>query len=214
MTRPVVHAAAEQVYRLLPDFMRSADELEAIDYTALRYVAGASVGLEKAADFLTLVDPDTSVTGTCELVNADACPRPYLGWLGWLVGIDVSQIADPFVRIAVGNAAATQRRGSKGSIRDVVQRTLTGSKSCRVYWNLSGAQPYKLTIITLTAQTPDSVVTLEAALTEKPAGLDLELQTVDGSTYAEIAANFADYAEVAATFSTYTDMNEYVPPSP
>jgi hypothetical protein len=214
MTRPVVHAAAEQVYRLLPDFMRSADELQAVDYTALRYVAGASVGLEKATDFLTIVDPDTSVTGTCELVNAAACPRPYLGWLGWLVGINIDGIADPFVRVAIGNAAATQRRGSKGSIRDAVQRTLTGSKSCRVYWNLSGTEPYLLTVITFTSQTPDSVATLEAALSEKPAGLDLELQTVDGTTYAEINANFSDYAEVTATFPTYTDMTEYVPPSP
>lgn len=214
MTRPVVHPAAEQVYRLLPDFMRSADELEQVDYTALRYVAGAAVGLEKATDFLTIVDPDTSVTGTCELVNAAACPRPYLGWLGWLVGINISEIADPFVRVAIGNAAATQRRGSKGSIRDAVQRTLTGSKSCRVYWNLSGTEPYKLTVITLNAQTPDSVATLEAALSEKPAGMDLELQTVDGTTYQEINANFADYAEVKATFPTYNDLADYVPPSP
>lgn len=209
-----MHVATEQVYRLLPDFMRAADEVDAIDYTALRYIAGASVGLERAADFLTIVDPDTSVTGTCELVNAAACPRPYLGWLGWLVGIDVSQIADPFVRVAIGNAAATQRRGSKGSIRDAVQRTLTGSQSCRVYWNLSGTEPYLITVITFTAQTPDSVATLEAALSEKPAGIDLELQTVDGTTYAEINANFADYAEVAAAFPTYTDLTEYVPPSP
>lgn len=214
MTRPAVHPAAEQVYRLLPDFMRAADELEQTDYTALRYVAGASVGLEKAADFLTIVDPDTSVTGTCELVNAAACPRPYLGWLGWLVGIDITEIADPFVRVAIGNAAATQRRGSKGSIRDAVQRTLTGSKSCRVYWNLGGTAPYLLTVITFTSQTPDSVATLEAALTEKPAGMDLELQTVDATTYQEINANFADYGDVAAAFPTYTDMNEYVPPSP
>lgn len=214
MTRPAVHVAAEQVYRLLPDFIRSADEVETIDYTALRYVGAASVGLENAAGFLTIVDPDTSVTGTCELVNAAACPRPYLGWLGWLVGVDVSQIADPFVRVAIGNAAATQRRGSKGSIRDAVQRTLTGSQSCRVYWNLSGTEPYLLTVITFTAQTPDSVATLEAALTDKPAGMDLELQTVDGATYAEIAANFPDYADVKATFLTYTDLSEYVPPSP
>lgn len=214
MTRPVVHAAAEQVYRLLPDFMRSADEVDQVDYTALRYVAGASVGLERASDFLTIVDPDTSVTGTCELVNAAACPRPYLGWLGWLVGVDITGIADPFVRVAIGNAAATQRRGSKGSIRDAVQRTLTGSKSCRVYWNLSGTEPYLLTVITITSQTPDETAALEAAFTEKPAGMELELQVVTGTTYAEIAANFTDYAEVAATFPTYTDMTTYVPPSP
>ena len=214
MTRPAVRVAAEQVYRLLPDFVRAADEIETVDYAALRYVAGAAVGLEKAADFLTIVDPDTSVTGTCELVNAAACPRPYLGWLGWLVGVNITGIADPFVRVAIGNASATQRRGSKGSIRDVVQRTLTGSQSCRIYWNLSGTEPYLLTVITFTSQTPDAVATLEAALTEKPAGMDLELQTTDGATYAEIKANFPDYAEVKAEFPTYTDMTDYVPPSP
>ena len=213
MTRPAVTTATEQVYRLLPDFLRAADELETTDYTALRYVAGAAVGLDKAADFLTIIDPDTSVTGTCELVNAAACPRPYLGWLGWLVGVDTSQIADPFVRVAIGNAAATQRRGSKGSIRDAVQRTLTGSKSCRVYWNLSGTEPYLITVITFTAQTPDAIATLEAALSEKPAGIDLQLFSVDSATYAEINANFPTYADVAAEFPTYTDLTQYVPPS-
>lgn len=214
MTRPVVHTAAEQVYRLLPDFMRAADTVETVDYTALRYVAATAVGLEKAADFLTIVDPDTSPSGTCELIDARYCPRPYLGWLGWLLGIDTTTIADPFVRDAIGNAARTQRRGSKGSIADAAQRTLTGSKSVRVYWNLSGTEPYHLTVITLNAQTPDPTATLEAAMSEKPAGMSLELQTVDGPTYAEINANFADYAEVKATFPTYTDMSTYLPPTP
>lgn len=214
MTRPVVHAAAEMTYRLLPDFVRAADSVEAIDYTTLRYVGGAAVGLEKASEFLTIVDPDTSASGTCELIDSRYCPRPYLGWLGWLVGIDTTVIADPFVRDAIGNAARTQRRGSKGSISDAVQRTLTGSKSCRVYWNLSGTEPYHLTVITLVAQTPDATASLNAALSEKPAGMSLELQTVNGPTYAEIAANFTDYADVAATFPTYTDMSTYLPPTP
>lgn len=214
MTRPAVHPVVEQVYRLLPDYMRSADEMESVDYTALRYVAGAAAGLEKAAGFLTIVDPDTSVTGTCELVNAAACPRPYLGWLGWLVGIDTSVIPDADVRDAVGNAAATQRRGSKGSISDVVQRTLTGSRSCRVYVNLSGTEPYLITVITTTSQTPDPAASLLAALGEKPAGADLELQTVSNAAYAEIAADFAAYADVEAAFADYTAMNQYVPPTP
>jgi hypothetical protein len=207
----VIHPGAEQVYRLLPDFMRSADATVTSDYALKGFVAGASVALERPADFLNLVDPDTSVTGTCELVNAFACPRPYLGWLGWLVGIDTRTIATPFVRDAIGNASATQRRGSKGSIRDAVQRTLTGSRSCRVYWNLSGTQPYLITVITVISQTPDDTATLLAALTEKPAGFDLEMQQVLSGTYAEIGDNFDTYADVTAAFDTYADLSDYDP---
>jgi len=214
MTRPVVSAAAEQTYRLLPDFIQAADSIETVDYAALRYVGAAAVPMERAADLLTIVDPNTSVTGTCEVVNAAAAPRSWLGWLGWLVGIDTSQIAAPFVRDAVGNAAATQRRGSRGSIRDVVQRTLTGSQSCRVYWNLSGTDPYLITVVTITGQTPSSVATLEAALTEKPAGIDIELQVTDGFTYAEVQTNFTDYADISATVDNYTELLTFDPLTP
>lgn len=212
MTAPTVHPAAEQTYRLLPDFMRAADDTT--NYTAKRLIGAASVALEKPNELLTIADPDTSVTGTCEVVNAAAAPRSWLGWLGWLVGIDTSQIADPYVRDAVGNAARTQRRGSRGSIRDVVQRTLTGSKSCRVYWNLSGTDPYLITVVTITSQTANPVATLEAAHSEKPAGLDLELQVTDGFTYAEVQTNFDDYAEITNTVDNYTELLTYDPLTP
>ena len=209
MTRPAVHPAAEQVYRLLPDFMRASDE--GTDYAALRFVASSAVAFERAADFLTIVDPGTSVTGTCELVNAAACPRPYLGWLGWLVGVDTSQIPTPFVRDAVGNAAASQRRGSAGSIRDAVQRTLTGSKSCRVYPNLTGTDPYLISIFTLTSETADPATTLEAALSEKPAGCLIDLNVVAGSTWADVLAAYDTWADVVAAHPTWADLVTWLP---
>ncbi|MBI1377259.1 MAG: hypothetical protein GC157_07235 [Frankiales bacterium] len=210
MTAPALHPAAEQVYRLLPDYIRAADP--DTDWTLRRFVGAAAVGLEQVNEFLTLVDPDTSVTGTCELVNAAAIPSAWLAWLGWLVGVDTSLIPAADVRDAVQNAATTQRRGSTGAIRDVVQRTLTGSKSCRVYSNLSGTDPYLITVITQTAQTPDPVAALAAAWTEKPAGVDLELQTVAGSIYSEIASAFTDYSDLAGAFATYQDLTDYIAP--
>lgn len=232
MTRPAVHAAAEQVYRLLPDFMRSADELEAIDYTALRYVAGASVGLEKAADFLTIVDPDTSVTGTCELVNADACPRPYLGWLGWLVGINTSEVPAASTRDVIREATAFQRRGSVSAIAAAVRRTLTGSKDVVVLtkppdsdtpsWDYAETgitydddvrrydgnltDPYLIIIVTKATQTPDATATLLAALGEKPAGLELDIQSLSGMTYTELAAAYPTYDLMRSTNRTYDDL--------
>jgi hypothetical protein len=111
-------------------------------------------------------------------------------------------------------SSSLQRRGSKRSIIRATQRTLTGSKSCRVYWNLSTTDPYLITVVTLTAQTPDGVDTLAAAVTEKPAGIDLELQTVTGATYAELPANFADYDALAAGLDDYDDLANYIPPTP
>lgn len=208
MTRPAVHAAAEQVYRLLPDYLRLADP--GTDYTLLAFTAAAAAGSTKAADFLTIADPGTSVSGTCEVVNPAAAPRPYLPWLGWLVGIDTATIPDADVRSAIADASSAQRRGSLDAIRMVTARTLTGSRLVRAFWNLSGTDPYLVTVVTLTDQTPDSVATLAAAWTEKPAGVDLELQVITGSLYSEIAADFADYAALAAAFATYDDLASYI----
>jgi hypothetical protein len=209
MPAPTLHPAAEQVYRLLPDYLRAADEGN--DWTLARFTGAAAVGLERLNEFLTLVDPDTSVTGTCELVNAAAVPRAYLAWLGWLVGIDTLVIPDADVRDAVGNAAATQRRGSVGAIRDAVQRTLTGSKSCRVYPNLSGTDPYVITVLTLISDTPDTAVTLAAAWSEKPAGVDLDLQTVTGSIWTEVVSQYATWDAVVAAHATWNDLVNWTP---
>lgn len=209
MSAPTLHPAAEQVYRLLPDYLQAADP--GTDWTLAKFTGAAAVGLERVNEFLTLVDPDTSVTGTCELVNPAAVPRAWLAWLGWLVGIDTSPIPDADVRDAVGNAAATQRRGSLGAIQDAVQRTLTGSKSCRVYANVSGVDPYLITVITLTADTPDPVASLDAAWAEKPAGVDLELQAVAGSIWTEVVAEYTDWNAVVAAQPTWNDLVNWTP---
>lgn len=201
MPAPTLHPAAEQAYRLLPDYMRAADP--GTDWTLARFTGAAAVGLEKPHEFLTLVDPDTSVTGTCELVNAAAVPRAYLAWLGWLVGVDTSTIPDADVRDAVGNAATSQRRGSLESIRDAVQRTLTGSKSCRVYSNLSGVDPYLIEVITLTSDTPSPAASLAAALTEKPAGVNLTLATAAGPVWADAVATYATWNALVAAKATW-----------
>jgi hypothetical protein len=209
MTAPILHPAAEQVYRLLPDYLQAADP--GTDWTLAKFAGATAVGLERVNEFLNLVDPDTSVTGTCEVVNPAAVPRAWLAWLGWLVGVDTSPIPDSDVRDAVGNAAATQRRGSLGAIQDAVQRTLTGSKSCRVYANASSVDPYLITVITLTADTPDSAAALSAAWNEKPAGVDLELQTVAGSIWSEVVAEYADWNAVVAAQPTWNDLVNWTP---
>ena len=211
MGTPRTEAQVEEyVYRLLPDYVRDDDAGTLATY--LGKSTAASIG--PALRLADIGDPDTSVTGTAELANPDAAPRTWLAWLGWLVGIDLDTIPDAEKRAAISESSSLQRRGSKRAIIRATQRELTGSKSCRVYWNLSGTDPYLITVVTLTAQTPDSVAALAAAVTEKPAGIDLDLQTVTGATYAELAAEYADYDAVAAAFPDYDDLGDWVPPTP
>lgn len=210
MTRPVVHPAAEQVYRLLPDFLRAADET--VDHAALRYVGGLSVTMEKANELLTLADPDTSLTGTCELTNAQAIPRAWLPWLGWLVGIDVASLPVEDARDIVSGAGESQRRGSRNAITAAVARTLSApTPAPRVWANLSGTDPYLISVVTNTAQTPDEAATLLAAETEKPAGMVIELQTVVGAVILELEAAFTTIPALEAEFATVGDLTAWMP---
>jgi hypothetical protein len=210
MTRPVVHLAAEQAYRLLPDFMRAADETT--DYAALRFVGGLAVTLESASDLLTMSDPATSLTGTNELVNAQAIPRAWLPWLGWLVGIDVTSLPVEDARDIVAGAGESQRRGSRNAIKAAVARTLSSqSPPPRVWANLSGTDPYLISVVTNTAQTPDEAATLLAAEGEKPAGMVIELQTVAGAVVLELEAAFTTIPGLEAEFATVADLDAWIP---
>lgn len=196
-----------RVWRLLPDYVRAADAAGVME----AFCDSAEVGLSRAASFLAIVDADQSVSGTCELTNPAACPRAYLPWLGWLLGINTSALPDAEVREALAAAGQSQRRGSVGAIRRAVQRTLTGSKTCRVYRNTSGTDPYLLTVITLTAETADTGVSLAAAWSEKPAGMDLELTPVTGPTWADLVAARTDWADVVSAFATWDDVVDWTP---
>lgn len=200
----------DYAYRLLPDYVRDAD-----DGTLGTFLGTSTlVAMGPALRIADVADPDTSVTGTAELANPAAAPRTWLNWLGWLVGINLSSVPDSDKRTSISDSSTLQRRGSVRAIIRATQRTLSGSQSCRVYWNLSGSDPYLITVLTLTTQTADTAATLAAAWTEKPSGVDLELQTTTGGTYAELAAEYADYDALAADFTDYDDLAAWVPPTP
>lgn len=212
MTRPIVHPAAEQVYRLLPDYVRAADE--AAGWTLLAFTAGAAKGLEKAVDLLTMADPDTSVSGTCELANADTIPRSWLPWLGWLVGVDVAAIPVAYARESVRDAAGSQVRGSRNAIAAAVARTLSNTVPWpRVWANLAGDDPYQITVVTTISQTPDEAASLLAAWSEKPAGALLDLQVLNGAVIVELEAAFAGstIADLEADFASIVELEAWIP---
>lgn len=215
------------VYRLLPDYVRDDDA------GTLRTFLGkaTAAGLGPALRLADTADPETSVSGTAEIANPEAAPRTWLAWLGWLVGIDVDTVPVNTVREVIRNTAAFQRRGSVAAIAEAVRRTLTGSKDVIVItkppdgdftsWDFDEAgedynsvrrydgnltDPYLIIVVTKTPQTPDSNATLLAALSEKPAGIDLELQSLSGSTYTQLASAYPTYSAMRSTNRTYGDL--------
>lgn len=225
MTRPTVGTVTEDAYARLPFYVRYDDE--AGGYPLLAWLSGAMDQAAEAADIVTRSDPETSPSGTCEIANPEVAPRDWLRWLGWLVGINTSNLADAIVRDVVTNVALSQRRGSAAAMAAAIQRTLTGTKYVQIIapagtgtaytYDESGEvyessdaydsltyDPYAIEVRVYTSQTPDEDATLAAALSEKPAGCTLTLTQIgDGLTYAELDAAYGTYADMKATGLTY-----------
>jgi hypothetical protein len=214
MPEPAVTRITDVVYGRLPDYARDADAALA-DYPLKRYLASLLEPNGDSVRLLDATDPDTSVTGTCELANPSAADSRWLPWLGWLVGIDTANLSEPDRRDAVAHASTLQRRGSATAIKKAVSRTLTGTKSVRVFHNVSGTEPYLITVVVRVSEVEDAGATLAAALTEKPAGADLDLQQIVGTAiYADLDENFTDYAELDAAFTDYDNLSDWEPPTP
>lgn len=194
------------ISRLLPEYVRSDD-----DGTLAAFLAGVGAAFRPALRLVDLADPDTSVTGTAEVANPEAAPRPWLPWLAWIIGVDLSGVPEPEQRTAIAEASTLRRRGSIRAIIRATQSTLTGSRSVRVYPNPTGSDPYLIRVVTVTAQTPDEPATLAAALREKPAGIVLDLQVVPGATYDEAAAEFDTYADAQVAFADYDEAAAWIP---
>jgi hypothetical protein len=208
MTRPTVTRATELVYGRLPAYVQADDET---DWSLLTWLACLLDPRSRAIDFLDAADPESSVSGTCELGNPQAIDRAYLPWLGWLAGIDVDRFADTDQRTAIEQATSTSQRGTMKSIERAIARELTGSKSVRIYWG-GNAEPYVIYAFTITSETPDLSAAQAAGEQEKPCGCTLLVTDVAGSAYADIDAMVDDYADLAATFDDFAAVRTYEPP--
>lgn len=210
MTRPVVHAVAEYAYGKYPEYMRQDDA--ANGYWLLKFTAGMCKGFERSWDFIQENNPATSRTGTMQLVDAAVIPRGSLAWLGMLKGVDVSALSVELARGIVDAAGPSRLRGSRNAIEAAVLATLSSpTPAPRVWANLSGDEPYLISIVTNTSQTPDAVATLAAGYTEKPAGMVMELQVVEGAIIAELETEFPTILELEAELTTVDSVIAWIP---
>jgi hypothetical protein len=69
--------------------------------------------------------------------------------------------------------------------------------------------PYSLTVITRTAETPNSAAVQAALIAQKPAGILLTYATTTGNTYLELRASQSTYTTARSAYATYQAMRGY-----
>jgi hypothetical protein len=142
--------------------------------------------------------------GWANLLDIDTAPAFVLPYLAAIGGVKPTAGASDDVRRAEIKVVDGQRRGRPAAIIQAVQATLTGDQSVR-FLEKAGGDPYALTVITRTAETPHPAGTLAAILRTVPAGLypvvhtisdapiiDEGTRTIDTSTGTIDAATVAD----------------------
>lgn len=151
------------------------------------------------------------------LLDVDRCPEEALPWLAQFVGVTLlpAQVTAQQKRDRIRGTDGF-KRGSLGAIVAATQAHLTGTKTVflkerdpSVSSLFGGA--YGLQIITYTNQTPDYNQTLADIIAQKPGGIVLNYQTVDGQTYLAERTSYTNYQGVKNAYLTYAGMRNNEP---
>jgi hypothetical protein len=150
---------------------------------------------------------DSAKDAWAALLDLEHTPDDALPWLGQFLGVEVD----------LGKSAAQQRdqitgvsgwaRGSATAMRNAVAPLLTGNQ--QVIFSERDGDPYTLTVITRSTETPDSSAVLAALLALKPAGIKLNYLVSTGNTYLEVRVTYATYTALRSAFATYAALRGY-----
>jgi hypothetical protein len=145
------------------------------------------------------------------LFNPDTCPDNALAWLGQFVGVQPevqsqSESDTEFydrqrqrIKDHLGFA-----RGSAAAMRATAQLYLTGNKT--VFFRERDTDPYILTIVTQTDETPDSARVLAALMAIKPAGIILHYNVITGTDFAYLRDTYSTFATLKAGYANFAAM--------
>lgn len=198
MTRPAVSPAAERMYSQLRAFQGGDEDS---GWMLLHVCEGFARMLAKCTDALRADDIGSGFRRMHDPDRAAAWALPYLAQkagIGELpAGLTEQQQRD-LIRSAPG-----LRRGTRAALIGAAQRYLTGNKSVIV--SERDGDAYSLTVLTLTAETPDPSATEAAIRSQKPAGLILTYAVVSGATWASATGTW-DAAAAGVTWDNPEDL--------
>jgi hypothetical protein len=202
MPAPTLIPFAQRLYdRLLP-----LQNDEANNNYALAYFLNAIATAYDDVEILADVGP-AGQTGWSILVDINRIPDAGLPWLGQFIGVQlIPGLTAAQQRYAIQHAYGWNR-GTPAALTAAIAPLLTGNKT--VIFKERDGDPYTLTVITRTAETPSSSAVLAALLSQKPGGIILNYLTSTGFTYLELRATQATYTTTRTNFATYTALRGF-----
>ena len=134
------------------------------------------------------------------ILDVDRCPELVLPWLAQFVGVRLR--GDEANPRGIIRAEEGFHRGTPAAMMEAGRLVLTGARRIGLIERAAG-NPYRLRVDTELAETPDPNLLRQAVLSQKPAGITLELTVVEGQRYADVTSSGRTYGQVLSTFGTY-----------
>ena len=200
--RPVVSETAEELYAALGPWSEVATASEVWDL--LNYCE-AIVGEGRLADIENIIRDSEVGPGWSKVLSAEDAPVAWLPWLAQFVGGRVPDGLDEATQRSLVKDATGFKRGTITALVAAVQAHLTGTKHVLVNERVGG-NAWVLGIRTLTAETADTSAVMVAILSQKPAGIIIDYDTMAGHDYGDLAIEYDFYSEVNAAYATYYDL--------
>lgn len=205
MARPNASEAGEFIYSELEAF---AVEDESTDWTLLKFVDAIMGG--SFNDLLQVVSDRPDMPGWAMAFHPDLTPAAWLPWLAQVNGTRLAPSLTEAEQRAAIRTPAGFRRGTPAALYTAVATRLTGDDPHVLITERYGS-PYNVLIRTLDSETPNEDDVREAILTQKPARLTYDYDTIPGQTWDELMASYATWDLVEAEYGTWAEVIQDVP---
>lgn len=205
MPRPDVHPTVEDLYGSLGSGITGGDE--GTGWQLLRYVAAIAGPLTEVDD---LVRDSVAGPGWSKALDVDRADPQSLAYLAQFVGARlIAGLSDTEQRARIRDAEGW-RRGTPAAIVQAARSLLTGGQAVLIEERY-GDDAYALRVRTYTVQTPDPDAVEAQIRRQKPAGIVLTYETIDGGTYADLTGHSTTYTDLESDFTDYADETAWTP---
>lgn len=216
MSIPDLPPLAAELYRSLLPFTRWSDERrekewtdEELGWPLASYVAALASMFTELDDLVRTTDDGP---GYSALLDADRAPLNALPWLGQFIGVTVDTTKSDAAQRAQIRDEAGFRRGRPASMVAAAQTTLTDTKTVMMTERYTSA--YRLRVRTFDVETPDIEATRAALISQKPAGIVLDYDTVATWTWRTLRDSFADWQAVNDWYADWQGVKDDDPTHP
>lgn len=200
MAQPTLSQTAQRLYDAMAPL---AWDDEAQGWALAHFCQALALSLDEVADMVE--DDDVNDRpGYAGLFDIDTVAEKYLPYIAQFIGVDIpGQLTDTQKRIRIKETAGW-KRGTVDAIKGAARQYLTGTGTVYVVERHGSA--YKITVTTLTSETPDVAATTAAIQAQIPAGLVFTHSVVSPSTFAILRDTHASFDAVKTMFVNFAEI--------